>query len=48
MAGLAGNMGLNLFVEVHDDPYNAPSDGKKMVKSYMFDDIIKHYYTSFK
>tara|TARA_Y100000114_G_scaffold113738_1_gene107701 strand:+ start:411 stop:1124 length:714 start_codon:yes stop_codon:yes gene_type:complete len=48
MAGLAGNMGLNLFIEVHDDPDNAPSDGKKMVKSYMFDDIIKHYYTSFK
>ena len=46
MAGLAGNMGLNLFVEVHDNPDNAPSDGKKMIKSYMFEPIIKHYYKS--
>ena len=29
MAGLAGKMGLNLFVEVHDNPDEAPSDGKK-------------------
>ena len=47
MAGLAGNMGLNLFVEVHNDPHNAPSDGKKMVKLDQFRRIIDHYYTSF-
>ena len=40
--------GAAVFIETHPDPDNAPSDGKKMVKSYMFDDIIKHYYTSFK
>lgn len=48
MAGLAGNMGLNLFVEVHDDPDYAPSDGKKMINIDQFENIIKHYYTSFK
>ena len=48
MAGLAGNMGLNLFVEVHDDPDYAPSDGKKMINIDKFENIIKHYYTSFK
>ena len=48
MAGLAGNMGLNLFVEVHNDPDNAPSDGKKMINIDKFEEIIKHYYTSYK
>ena len=48
MAGLAGNMGLNLFVEVHNDPNNAPSDGKKMVELDQFRRIIDHYYTSYK
>ena len=48
MAGLAGNMGLNLFVEVHNDPDNAPSDGKKMINIKQFEEIIKHYYTSLK
>jgi 2-dehydro-3-deoxyphosphooctonate aldolase (KDO 8-P synthase) len=48
MAGLAGNMGLNLFVEVHDDPDYAPSDGNKMIYLDQFEDVIKHYYTSFK
>jgi 2-dehydro-3-deoxyphosphooctonate aldolase (KDO 8-P synthase) len=46
MAGLAGNMGLNLFVEVHDNPDEAPSDGKKMINLNQFENIIKHYYKS--
>lgn len=48
MAGLAGNMGLNLFVEVHDNPAAAPSDGKKMINVNKFEKVIKHYYTSLK
>ena len=48
MAGLAGNMGLNLFVEVHDNPDAAPSDGKKMINVNKFEEVIKHYYTSLK
>ena len=48
MAGLAGNMRLNLFVEVHDNPDAAPSDGKKMININKFEEIIKHYYTSLK
>ena len=48
MAGLAGNMGLNLFVEVHDNPDAAPSDGKKMININKFEEVIKHYYTSLK
>tara|TARA_R110002012_G_scaffold290713_3_gene484843 strand:+ start:7981 stop:8685 length:705 start_codon:yes stop_codon:yes gene_type:complete len=43
MAGLAGKMGLNLFVEVHDNPDEAPSDGKKMINIDQFENIIKHY-----
>lgn len=48
MAGLAGNMGLNLFVEVHDNPDAAPSDGKKMININKFEEVINHYYTSLK
>lgn len=43
MAKLAGAMGLNLFVEVHDNPDEAPSDGKKMININEFEKIIKTY-----
>lgn len=43
MARLAGAMGLNLFVEVHDSPDEAPSDGKKMININEFEKIIKTY-----
>ena len=46
MAKIAGVLGLNLFIEVHPDPDNAPSDGKKMLKLKDFDNIIKTYYDS--
>ena len=44
MARLAGTMGLNLFVEVHKDPDNAPSDGKKSIHLEEFKTVIKAYY----
>lgn len=44
MARLAGTMGLNLFVEVHKDPDNAPSDGKKSIYLKDFKQLVKEYY----
>lgn len=44
MAKLAGTMGLNLFVEVHKDPDNAPSDGKKSIHLDDFKTLTKAYY----
>ena len=43
MARLAGALGLNLFVEVHDNPDEAPSDGKKMINIIEFEKLIKTY-----
>ena len=43
MARLAGALGLNLFVEVHDNPDEAPSDGKKMININEFEKLIKTY-----
>ena len=44
MARLAGTMGLNLFVEVHIDPDNAPSDGIKSIYLKDFRKLVKQYY----
>jgi 2-dehydro-3-deoxyphosphooctonate aldolase (KDO 8-P synthase) len=44
MARLAGTMGLNLFVEVHNDPDNAPSDGSKSIYLKDFKELVKQYY----
>tara|TARA_B100000497_G_C7686977_1_gene416587 strand:+ start:274 stop:987 length:714 start_codon:yes stop_codon:yes gene_type:complete len=44
MAKLAGTMGLNLFVEVHKDPDNALSDGKKSIHLEDFKTLAKAYY----
>lgn len=44
MAKLAGTMGLNLFVEVHKDPDNALSDGKKSIYLDDFKTLVKAYY----
>lgn len=44
MARLAGTMGLNLFVEVHNDPDNAPSDGAKSIYLKDFKELVKQYY----
>ena len=44
MAKLAGTMGLNLFVEVHKDPDNALSEGKKSIHLEDFKTLAKAYY----
>lgn len=43
MASIAGHLNMFLFVEVHKDPDNAPSDGKKMVALDNFEDLIGRY-----
>lgn len=43
MASIAGHLGMFLFVEVHKDPDNAPSDGKKMIALKDFNDLVGRY-----
>ena len=42
LARAASALGVsNFFLEVHDDPDNAPSDGPNMLKLDDFEDVVK-------